>query len=289
MVIWKWFKKAFILIYLDSIWKEHPKINGATKGDISLKLTNNRNNILKIKGLTVGRNKNWNWCLKFKWKETNHTNLLAEKLKNNKQVEEGLNEQKNQNCQLWKRIVGQLTKRFTKQGNRKTLHNRMGDLGTIIILGTLRLLSYRRYIFNWNKRRTKEQADIYISFIGLLIRTDRDNRLASKRIRQNNKISWWKRHEAFFLGLMQMQPQSKKKRKTRTTNRQLKDWYKRRGFVFDEYSHHGYRKTTIYQRTQNKENKKMRNRERDYKGESPGSWFTAATGDDRSRERVKKR
>jgi hypothetical protein len=145
-----------------------------------------------------------------------------------------------------KKMVGQLTKNLINKGNRKELRTSMGDVGFNYTVGDVEVTLSDDFDFG-ELDGEEQQADVSINFIGVTKPESMKNGLASKEL---DRIISLADLTGTSLSLT-IDPQGATFGQTESNKKDilsydsLKEWYKKRGFVFDEDSSYGYRKPLI--------------------------------------------
>ena len=139
-----------------------------------------------------------------------------------------------------KKMVGQLTKNLPNKGERKGLKTSMGDVGYNYKIGDVEVTLSDDFDFG-ELDGEEQQADVSINFIGVTKKESRNKGLASKEL---DRIVNLADERGVSLSLT-VDPigatYGEKNIDDILSYNQLKDWYKSRGFLFDEDSSYGYR------------------------------------------------
>lgn len=140
------------------------------------------------------------------------------------------------------KMVGQLTKDLPNKGDRKRLKTPMGDVGDNYNVGNVEVTLSEDFDFG-ELNGEEQQADVSINFIGVTKKDSLGKGLASKEL---DRIIALADTRGMSLSLV-VDPQGATfgveglDKVGLLNSKQLKEWYVRKGFLFDEDSSYGFR------------------------------------------------
>lgn len=140
------------------------------------------------------------------------------------------------------KMVGQLTKDLPNKGDRKRLKTPMGDVGDNYNVGDVEVTLSEDFDFG-ELNGEEQQADVSINFIGVTKKDSLGKGLASKEL---DRIIALADTRGMSLSLI-IDPQGATfgveglDKVGLLNSEQLKEWYGRKGFLFDEDSSYGFR------------------------------------------------